>query len=421
MTGGGRSRGRIAAPSLPASVYAIAAASALAVAFASSPLPRITPDSQVYLTGAESIAESLEYADCERAITEYAPGYPALLALLVAPGLDAPDAARVMTVAATALLVLLAAVLATSVGLGRRATTLVVLAVAVAPPTLRNGAAVWSEQVFAVLLAALLVVLVRGRGLEARLSWLVAAVAALSWALLLTRYSGLFVVPAILIAAWLGSRTLGRPLLRVAALGGVVLAVPSAWYLRDTRRWKRTAGRASGGGDSLVDALGQVPDGLSSLVLPVDVPVAVRVLVLIPLVVVAALALYPLRPAPTVLGAVVVSYLLGITYAATTTVLDPVDARLVSPVLVSGALLVALGATRVASPTESRLLRALRAYPVVVVAGVVAIAPGVTWYLHDADRELVVEFPVDCAEWPARYYSPEAAPTSALTASGPGG
>ncbi len=67
---------------LPPPVYAIATAAAVLVAFAASPLPRITPDSAVYLTGAERIADSGRYESCEREITEYAPGYPAALAVL---------------------------------------------------------------------------------------------------------------------------------------------------------------------------------------------------------------------------------------------------------------------------------------------------------------------------------------------------
>jgi hypothetical protein len=390
---------------IPGAVFAIAAAAAVLVAFAASPLPRITPDSAVYLTGAESIAESGEFAGCEREITEYAPGYSAALAVFVTAGLGAPDAARIVNALATAILVLLAALLARAAALGNTAPILVSLATAAAPVTFRNGAAVWSEQLFCALLAALLVAIVdSGRGLEARVSRRVGVVLLLSWALLYTRYSGLFVVPAILLAAWLGSRDLPQRVLRVTALAGAVGAVPALWYLRNVDAGTGPLGSRSGSGDSFGETLRQLPDGLSSIILPVDTPLVLRFAVFVPLALAAALALRrPVGLVPAVLWVVVGAYVVGLAYAATRTILDPVDARLLSPIFVPGAVLVAVGVTQLRGQVEAPLRRALRLWAVAVVVCMVLIAPGVVWYLHDVDRELVLDFPVSCADWPARY------------------
>src|SRR5688572_23035211 len=87
-------------------ILGIAVLASLAVVFAASPLPRVTPDSASYLTGAERIAESRRFESCVGSITLFAPGYPAALAPLVAVGLDAPDAARLVNMLATLALVL---------------------------------------------------------------------------------------------------------------------------------------------------------------------------------------------------------------------------------------------------------------------------------------------------------------------------
>ena len=399
-----------ASPRIPLPVFAVAAAAALLVAFAGSPLPRITPDSAVYMTGAESIAGSGTFVSCEREITEYAPGYPAALALFIVSGLDAPDAARIVNVLATVILVLAASLLARATGLGRKASFLVALATAVAPVTLRNGAAVWSETDFSALLVLLLLAIVNGgRGLGVRPSGRVVLVLALSWALLLTRYTGLFVVPAVVLAGWVGSRGLDRRVLRVVGLTGGVLVLPAVWSLRNLHLGTGLYGSRSPSPYSILDVLGQVPDGLSSVALPVDVPLVVRLVVLAPLVAAAILGVLRHRLPTTVLGVAVAGYVAGVAYAATRTSLDHVDARLLSPVLVPGAVLVAHGIA--SGSLERRAQRILRTFAVAVVGAMSLIAPGVAWYLHNADRAVELDFPVSCADWPSRYDSLQAPPS----------
>ena len=160
---------------------------------------------------------------------------------------------------------------------------------------------------------------------------------------------------------------------------------------------------------SILDVLGQVPDGLSSVALPVDVPLVVRLVVLAPLVAAAILGVLRHRLPTTVLGVAVAGYVAGVAYAATRTSLDHVDARLLSPVLVPGAVLVAHGIA--SGSLERRAQRILRTYAVAVVGAMALIAPGVAWYLHNADRAVELDFPVSCADWPSRYDSLNAPPS----------
>ncbi len=388
-------------------------ATAVLVAFASWPLPRITPDAAVYLTGAEAIADTGRYESCIRDVTEYAPGYPVALAGLIVAGLDAPDAASLVNVLAAAVLVLAAAALALASGLGRTAVVVVAGATAVAPVTLRNGAAAWSELTFsAVLVLLLLVALNNDRGLEVRLNRRLVLALVLAWALLLVRYSGLFVLPALALSAWLGSRHASRRAARTALFTGAVLSVPALWYARNLSLGSGAFGSRSESRFSVLETLGQVPDGLSSIVLPVDVPAVVRIAVLAPLLVACFLAVRrPFGVAQVVLFTAVATYVAGVAIAATRTLLDGVDARLLSPVFVPAAVLVALGVCGYGGRIWPSLQRVLRGYAVALIACMALIAPGIAWYLHDAERTLRLDFPVDCADWPSRYEGLDAPPS----------
>ena len=53
-------------------------------------------------------------------------------------------------------------------------------------------------------------------------------VVVLAWALLLTRHSGVFVAPAVLLAGWLGSASTPARVARVAAFAAALVVVPAA-------------------------------------------------------------------------------------------------------------------------------------------------------------------------------------------------
>lgn len=383
---------------------AVAALAVVGVAVAASPLPRITPDSASYLTGAERIAQNGKFDSCTGPITIFAPGYSAIMAPLVALDLAAPDAARLVNALATLALVLGAGALARTAGLSRLVSVVVGGGIAVSYATLRDGALVWSEPAFCAILAWLLALVVdRGRGLDVKPSARVAGVLLLTWALLLTRHSGLFLLPAILLAAWLGSSGATSRLLRTGLFGVALVVVPAAWWLRNRSVDDTLFGRRSGSRFDARDVLDQLPDALSSLTLPAATPLALRLALLAPLLVAAVLA-WRRSPSPKVAVAVLTTaaavYAGAVTVAATRTVVDALDTRLMSPILVPVAVLVALG---VGAPRD-RLERSLAGFALALVALMAVLAPGVVWRGHEADRALAgIQDDVSCAEWPARY------------------
>jgi hypothetical protein len=388
-------------------VIGVGVLAAVAVAVAASPLPRLTPDSASYLTGAESLAADGRFESCTGAITLFAPGYSATLAPLVSLGLDAPDAARLVNALATLALVLGAAILARAARLPGAVALLVAVGVAFSYATLRNGALVWSEPLFCAILVWLLALaLDRGRGLELRVSPRLLGVIVLAWALLLTRHSGVFVVPAVVLAGWLGSASTPARLTRAGAFAVALVAVPAVWWGRNVDIDGDPFGRRSESRYSLSDVLEQLPDGLGSLALPTALPLALRLAVAAPLLVAAGLA-WRRRPEGTgsriavlVLTTAVVVYVVAITTAAARTVVDPIDTRLLSPIVAPAAVLIALGVAW----RRTQLERGLAVFALVVVAAMALLAPGVVWRGHEAERSLVnVPDDVACAEWPSRY------------------
>jgi hypothetical protein len=393
---------------------AVAAVATAGVVFAGSPLPRLTPDSASYLTGAERIAHDGTFADCGGPIVLFAPGFSAAMAPLVALGVDVADAARAVNALATLVLVLAAALLARAAGLSRNACLVAAMAVAASYATLRDGPLAWSEPLFCAILGVLLVVVVdEGRGLATHLSARAGTTVVLTWMLLLTRHSGLFVVPAIVAAAWLGSRELVRRAARAAAFALALVAVPALWWVRNLHVEGSVFGQRSGSRFGALEVLWQLPRGLSSLALPSALPLILRLVVLGGVVAAAALA-FPAsrtnartRLTVWVLSITVAVYGLAVTAAAMRTVVDPIDTRLMSPLLVPGAVLVAIGVS--AGPTDSlRPQRTLRAAVLALVAAMIVLAPGVAWRGHTAERSLAnVPDDVSCADWPARYLEPD--------------
>jgi hypothetical protein len=388
----------------------IALVAMIGVVLAGSPHPRLTPDSASYLTGAEKLAHEGTFADCAGPIVLFAPGFSAAMAPLVALGVDATDAARVVNAIATLVLVLAAALLARAAGLSRNACLVAAIAVAVSYATLRDGPLAWSEPLFCAILGVLLVVVVDdGRGVAAQLSARAGMAVVLAWMLLLTRHSGLFVVPAVVAAAWLGSSELLRRSARTAAFALALVAVPALWWARNLHVGGSVFGQRSGSRFGALEVLWQLPKGVSSLALPSALPLALRLVVLGAILVAAVLA-FPASRENTrarltvwVLSIAVVVYGLAVTGAAMRTVVDPIDTRLMSPLLVPGAVLVAVGVSA-GHADWPRLQSALRVVVLALVAAMVVLAPGVVWRGHTAERSLAnIPDDVSCADWPARY------------------
>ena len=148
--------------------------------------------------------------------------------------------------------------------LSRAVSVVVALAVAASYATLRNGALVWSEPLFCAILVWLLTLaLGRGRGLELRVSPRLAGVLLLAWALLLTRHSGVFLLPAVVLAAWLGSAS-ARHVAAPASERSPSRSwpYPPLWWARNVRIDGDPFGRRSESRFSVLEILEQFPDGL---------------------------------------------------------------------------------------------------------------------------------------------------------------
>ncbi len=365
----------------------------VAVAFAASPLPRITPDSASYLTGAERIAAEGRFESCAGPITLFAPGYSAALAPLVAVGLSTHRTQRVSSTCSRRSRSSSARASSLALpGCRGRVAIVVALAVAVSYATLRNGALVWSEPLFCAILAWLLAAtLDRGRGLDVRLSARVLGVVVLTWALLLTRHSGIFVLPAIVLAGWLGSASTSRRPVRVGALRARAGRRSRPLVGAQHRRRRRSV-RASLGVSLLPSSMCSSSCPTASRASHCRQPFPSRCASRSPCLSSLAAALaWRRRPdvggsraAVAVLTTAAVVYVLAVTASAAQTVVDPIDTRLLSPVLAPVAVLVALG---VSSP-RTRLERVLGVFALGVVVATALLAPGVAWRGHEAERTL---------------------------------
>ena len=106
------------------------------------------------------------------------------------------------------------------------------------------------------------------------------------------------------------------------------------------------------------------------------------------------------RVGVAVLTTATVVYAAAVTVAAMRTVVDPIDTRLLSPILVPIAVLVAVGV----SALSTRLEKGLAGFALAVVATMTLLAPGVAWRGHEAERTLTtIPDDISCADWPRRY------------------
>jgi hypothetical protein len=203
--------------------------------------PELANDSYQYLSAAEHLrsgeaATSLVHFDAERShgripapLTTFPPGYPLLMALLAATGLDVEQAGILISLAAT---VALAALLGQAAGLlgAPAATTRVLLLVLMASSALLlPGNQVASEALFTALsLGALLLLLAaeaRARADRGHLALQLGANALIA-AACSVRYAGLFLFAAVALfhaGRWLAGR---RPRARQALAAMALSALP---------------------------------------------------------------------------------------------------------------------------------------------------------------------------------------------------
>jgi hypothetical protein len=225
----------MAAVLVPAVVLAVVAAMFLASTRTGIGL---TPDSVSYVEGARSLADGDGYSrfvDVEgrKAIVDFPPLYSATLAPFEVVGVDLVDGARVLNAILLVGTALLMYVLTLRMTSGHRvAALLAASAFGLSMEVLRVYGFVWSESLFLLLLAAWALALDTYLRREGRVS--LVAVAALGAAALLTRYAGVAVLVASIIAiAAFGPGGRGRRVRDAAIVTGAGVFTALGWALRN--------------------------------------------------------------------------------------------------------------------------------------------------------------------------------------------
>jgi len=347
-------------------VVGLAAAAAMAVVIAGTRFgPGVSPDSATYIGAARSLLAGAGLSEpfgesAGTPLTRFPPAYPSVLAGL---GLLTGDPASAARWAGAALFgltaILLAWILAQSTGKAALASALAALLYLSAPAMLRLHLMAWSEPLFLALCAAWLALLLFA--LRSGKMWIVVAAGAVAALASLTRYVGiaLVVAGAVSLLAW-GEGTFGHRVRRAAVFAMVGAGPLAVWLGRNAAVAGSAAGRELAFHPIGMSHVWQAAETVGQwLLLPASVHGAWR----LALIAAAGLMLVTLlagRSRPDrevaqdpglltrVVGAFLMAYVL--TLVLSVSLVDantPFDDRILAPVFLAGAVLVALAAARV--------------------------------------------------------------------------
>jgi hypothetical protein len=256
----------------------------------------LTPDSVVYVTGARSFADGHGYTRAGTAITDFPPAYSATLSLAERIGIDAIDAARVLSVVAFMATVLLAYVL-----LGRHvrsqrvrlAATVVISCSAVLLDVYEKAL---SEHLFLPVLLGF-ALLIEDLARRPRSVAVFAAAVGLVWVAFYLRYIGVVLVAVgaivILAAEWRRSRV--SAILRGGAFAAIALSAPVLWMIRNVDAGSDPFGHRASASVSVFTNVSRIAKQVSTWLLTDEGPSAVRVLLLIAALCVAGVLAVRLR------------------------------------------------------------------------------------------------------------------------------
>lgn len=322
--------------SAPLVVMACAAA---AVSWALSSHLGGTYDSIEYLNAARSIARGDGLVNTAGdTFTQYGPLYPLVLAALSRLGLDLLTAARVVALASMVVSTLLASAWTARLTGSRRSAPLGgAISILVWPILMTRFA--WSEPLFIALTLAAGLSLTRG--LQQRSTYWIATGGAFTGLATLARYSGLFLLGAVVYVAFAWGRS-WRDTAKVGLVHlGAAGALPAAWVVRNlAANPGEPLGPRYSSAYSVRQVMADLGTGLASLFSPPGVPPVVRVVVLVLVLGVFARSVHLLRGRkhrewwvltllPPVLAAL---YTVGITISALQTNLDSLaETRLLCP------------------------------------------------------------------------------------------
>ena len=197
--------------------------------------PGTSPDSFGYLSAAVSLAEAGRVDTVTgEPLTQFPPGYPAVLRIVMLTGVSPLSAARLVGIVAAGLLVLVASVLARRTLDSPIARCAVIATAVVAPGLAQIHRMAWTEPLYSVVVLLVLVSLVdlEASGEPPTRTRLLGLAGLTSTAVLL-RYAGVGLVPGIALAlALLGRRR--RPWAREVVVYVVAACVvPAVWFARN--------------------------------------------------------------------------------------------------------------------------------------------------------------------------------------------
>ena len=327
----------------------------------------ISWDSAAYVQSGINLAHSNGLVELGgRRMTAFPPGLPVIAAVFEIVGISPRAGLRFIGIAGAALIVLLGWRLLRQIPAPPAFRLVAITFVAVSPILLTVESMLWSETMFIVLTLTFLVA--AGRIIERRTyDWrAIVALSLLCWAAFAVRYVGLVLIPTgivvFLTARWKPTR---RELANVVAFAALASVGPMAWMLRNrsidgSTTGARNASVTSIGSivDSFMSTVGRWADSVTSLARPETTILGVVVTIAF-LGVMAVAVTTAVRRHDTAFGRSVIPvaffcavYLAQLFTAQATTLLDPIDTRLLSPVFVPLVVTITAGLAMI-MPTRS--------------------------------------------------------------------
>lgn len=334
----------------------------------------VTPDSAVYAGMAESLLDGDGFLNCNFGVDGKVPVvefpflYPGLLAVFKIVGVDYFDAARYISAVSYGAVIFLSGLLALRLSKSFVMAILCSVAIVFSRPLFHIHTMAWTETLFVSMIMLSFWSLIRFVEDNTFGTWLVLSLAV--GAACVTRYIGVFMIPA---AGLFLLLYLKRPFLKrllVAAGFGFTAAIPIVgWLIRNYVLTGTLTGPRYLANISLWHNLILMENVMAKWILPTAVIDVVPNGVLLGLLLVLVLA-GCVKGYHNIFTIFVIIYSIAILYATTATVLTPLDDRYLSPLYAPLALLFCIGAAKLYRLTKGKT--ALR----LCVIGVVCLFSG---------------------------------------------
>ena len=304
----------------------------------------LTPDSLVYIDGARGIAHGHQYVANGVPISDFPPGYSAVLSIGDRMGLNLFDASRVLSVVAIVVTVLLGHVLVRRHVRSAAIVVVTTVVIGCSAVLLEVYQRALSEHLFIPVVLAF--VLIAEDFMKHEDLTRAAGLVALTWAAFYLRYIGIVFVGVsalvVLVARWRRDRVAAFVWAGAVAIAG--FAAPALWVIRNRRAHVPVFGHRAATSATPVKNAARVTNEISTWLASDRAPVAIRVAAFV--VVVGAVCFFALQlirqragfPPDSgsmfVLGLVVVVYVGYLVASASLVAFAAIDTRLMSPVFV---------------------------------------------------------------------------------------